>query len=103
LFVDTGWGLSMKRFIEGEDRHRGVLFPEYLDDWVSEENPVRAIDVFVDTLDLAALGFEGVEPAATGRPGYHPGLLLKLYVYGYITIRWRRAVGWSGRRGATSS
>ena len=74
----------MKRFIEGEDRHRGVLFPEYLDDWVSEENPVRAIDVFVDTLDLAALGFEGVEPAATGRPGYHPGLLLKLYVYGYI-------------------
>jgi transposase len=74
----------MKRFVEGEDRRQGVLLPEYLDDWVSEENPVRAIDVFVDALDLAALGFEGVEPAATGRPGYHPGLLLKLYVYGYI-------------------
>jgi transposase len=74
----------MKRFVEGEDRRQGVLLPEYLDDWVSEENPVRAIDVFVDALDLGALGFEGVEPAATGRPGYHPGLLLKLYVYGYI-------------------
>jgi transposase len=70
----------MKRFVEGEDRRQGVLLPEYLDDWVSEENPVRAIDVFVDALDLAALGFEGVEPAATGRPGYHPGLMLKLYV-----------------------
>ncbi len=74
----------MKRFVEGEDRRQGVLLPEYLDDWVSEENPVRAIDVFVDELDLGALGFAGVEPAATGRPGYHPGLLLKLYVYGYL-------------------
>lgn len=74
----------MKRFVEGEDRRQGVLLPEFLDDWVSEENPVRAIDVFVDELDLAGLGFEGVEPAATGRPGYHPGLLLKLYVYGYL-------------------
>jgi transposase len=74
----------MKRFVEGEDRRQGVLLPEFLDDWVSEENPVRAIDVFVDALDLTALGFEGVEPAATGRPGYHPGLLLKLYVYGYL-------------------
>jgi transposase len=74
----------MKRFVEGEDRRQGVLLPEYLDDWVSEENPVRAVDAFIDELDLAALGFEGVEPAATGRPGYHPSLLLKLYVYGYI-------------------
>jgi transposase len=74
----------MKRFVEGHDRRQGVLLPEFLDDWVSEENPVRAIDVFVDALDLAGLGFEGVEPAATGRPGYHPGLLLKLYVYGYL-------------------
>lgn len=74
----------MKRFVEGEDRRQGVLLPEFLDDWVSEENPVRAIDVFVDELDLAGLGFEGVEPAATGRPSYHPGLLLKLYVYGYL-------------------
>ena len=84
LFVDTAWRLSMKRFVEGEDRRQGVLLPEYLDDWVSQENPVRAIEVFVDALDLGALGFEGVEPAATGRPGYHPGLLLKLYVYGYL-------------------
>jgi transposase len=74
----------MGRFVEGEDRRQGVLLPEYLDDYVSEENPVRVIDVFVDELDLGALGFERVVPEATGRPGYHPGLLLKLYVYGYI-------------------
>jgi len=74
----------MKRFVEGEDRRQGVLLPAFLDDWVSEENPVRAIEAFVDALDLGGLGFEGVAPAATGRPGYHPGLLLKLYVYGYL-------------------
>jgi transposase len=74
----------MGRFVEGEDRRQGVLLPEYLDDYVSEENPVRVIDVFVDELDLAALGFEGVVPEATGRPAYHPGLMLKIYVYGYI-------------------
>src|ERR1700739_1922611 len=74
----------MKRFVEGEDRRQGVLLPEFLDDYVKEENPVRAIDVFVDELDLAALGFDGVVPEATGRPGYHPGVLLKIYVYGYI-------------------
>lgn len=77
-------GLSMKRFVAGEDRRQGVLLPEFLDDYVSEENPVRAIDVFVDELDLGALGFEGVVPEATGRPSYHPGVLLKIYVYGYI-------------------
>src|SRR5271155_5341082 len=74
----------MKRFVVGEDRRQGVLLPEFLDDWVSEENPVRAIEAFVDELDLAGLGFAGVEPAWTGRPGYHPSLLLKLYVYGYL-------------------
>src|SRR5260370_175008 len=74
----------MKRFVEGEDRRQGVLLPEYLDDYVSEENPVRVIDVFVDELDLEALEFEGVVPEATGRPGYHPSALLKIYVYGYI-------------------
>ena len=74
----------MKRFVEGEDRRQGVLLPEFLDDYVSEENPVRAIDVFVEALDLDALGFDGVVPEATGRPGYHPGVLLKIYVYGYI-------------------
>jgi transposase len=74
----------MKRFVEGEDRRQGVLLPEYLDDFVSEENQVRVIEAFIDELDLAALGFEGVAPAATGRPSYHPSVLLKIYVYGYI-------------------
>src|SRR5580765_7805943 len=75
----------MKRFVEGEDRRQGVLLPEFLDDYVSEENPVRVIDVFVDELDLGKLGFAGVVAEATGRPGYHPGLMLKIYVYGYIS------------------
>ena len=74
----------MKRFVEGEDRRQGVLLPEFLDDYVSEDNPVRVIDVFIEELDLAALGFEGVVPEATGRPAYHPGVLLKIYVYGYL-------------------
>ena len=74
----------MKRFVEGEDRRQGVLLPEYLDDFVAEENQVRVIEAFVDALDLAALGFEGVAPAASGRPSYHPAVLLKIYVYGYI-------------------
>jgi transposase len=74
----------MKRFIEGAERHQATLLPESLDDWVAEDNPVRAVDAFVDALDLSELGFMGVEPAATGRPGYHPAPLLKLYVYGYV-------------------
>jgi transposase len=74
----------MKRFVEGEDRKQGVLLPEYLDDYVAENNPVRVIDVFVDELDLSSLGFDGVVPEATGRPGYHPGVLLKIYIYGYL-------------------
>ena|SRR5471030_1601085 len=74
----------MKRFIEGEDRRQAVLLPEYLDDYVSEESPVRVIDVFVEELDLGALGFAGVVPEAAGRPAYHPGVLLKIYVYSYI-------------------
>jgi transposase len=74
----------MKRFVEGEDRRQGVLLPEYLDDFVAEENQVRVIEAFVEELDLAALGFDGITPAATGRPSYHPSVLLKIYVYGYI-------------------
>src|SRR5215470_4191665 len=74
----------MKRFVEGVDRSQSTLFPECLDDWIDENNPVRAIDAFVDRLDLAELGFDGVEPAETGRPAYHPSVLLKLYVYGYL-------------------
>jgi transposase len=74
----------MKRFIEGEDRGQGTLLPEHLDDYVAEDNPVRVIDVFVDGLDLVGLGFERVRPAKTGRPAYHPAVLLKLYIYGYL-------------------
>jgi transposase len=74
----------MKRFVECEDRRQGVLLPEYLDDYISENSPVRVVDVFVGELDLLSLGFDGVEPAATGRPGYHPSVLLKLYIYGYL-------------------
>src|SRR3974390_1443496 len=74
----------MKRFVEGVDRGQATLFPEYLEDWICEDNPVRAVDVFVDELDLAELGFGGVDPEATGRPSYHPLVLLKLYIYGYL-------------------
>jgi transposase len=74
----------MKRFIEGTDRGQSTLFPECLEDWVDENNPVRVIEVFVEELDLAELGFEGITPEATGRPSYHPSALLKLYIYGYL-------------------
>jgi transposase len=74
----------MKRFIEGADRSQSTLFPERLEDWVSEDNPVRVIDVFVDELDLGGVGFRRVVPEVTGRPGYHPAALLKIYVYGYL-------------------
>jgi transposase len=74
----------MKRFVEGQDRGQSTLFPECLEDWIDEDNPVRVIDVFVDGLDLADLGFVGVDPEATGRPSYHPSVLLKLYIYGYL-------------------
>jgi transposase len=74
----------MTRFVVGDDRSQSTLFPERLDDYLGEDNPVRAIDAFVDELDLAKLGFDGVEPAVTGRPAYHPATLLKIYVYGYL-------------------
>ncbi len=74
----------MKRFVEGVDRGQSSLFPERLDDWIGEDNPVRVIDVFVDELDLLGLGFGGVDPHSTGRPGYHPSVLLKLYIYSYL-------------------
>jgi len=74
----------MKRFIQGECRNQGTLLPERLDDYIADANPVRVVDVFVDELDLGQLGFEGVEPAATGRPAYHPASLLKIYIYGYL-------------------
>lgn len=74
----------MKRFVEGVDRGQSTLFPSSLDDYVSEDNPVRAVDVFVDGLDLGKLGFVGVQPLDTGRPSYHPSTMLKLYIYGYL-------------------
>ena len=74
----------MKRFVEGVDRDQSTLFPERLEDWVGEDNPVRVIDVFVDELELGGVGFSSVDPKATGRPSYHPSVLLKLYIYGYL-------------------
>jgi transposase len=74
----------MQGFVAGADRGQSTLLPECLDDFIDEDNPVRVIDAFVDTLALAELGFGGMEPAATGRPSYHPSVLLKLYIYGYL-------------------
>ena len=72
----------MKRYVEGENRHQAVLFPERLDDYIGEDNPVRVVDAFVEELNLQKLGFQRAEAAVTGRPGYHPATLLKLYIYG---------------------
>jgi transposase len=77
-------GDRMKRFVEGADRSQSTLLPGCLDDWIGEDNPIRVIDVFVDELDVGALGFGGVDPKATGRPSYHSSCLLKLYIYGYL-------------------
>src|SRR5947208_11530318 len=74
----------MKRFVEGIDRGQSTLLPECLEDWICEDNPVRVIDAFVEGLDLAELKFCGVDPEATGRPSYHPSVMLKLYIYGYL-------------------
>lgn len=74
----------MARFVEGEDRSQVALLPECLDDFVAEDNPVRVVDAFVGELDLQALGFGGLTPASTGRPSYHPSVLLKIYIYGYL-------------------
>ena len=74
----------MKRYVEGGGRFQVTLLPEALDDYVGEDNPVRAVDAFVEELDLAGLGFGRAEPAETGRPAYHPADLLKIYIYGYL-------------------
>jgi transposase len=74
----------MGRFVEGDDRRQSLLLPASLDDYVTGDNPVRVVEAFVDELDLGALGFEGVQPASTGRPAYHPSTLLKIYLYGYL-------------------
>ena len=76
--------LPLGRFVEGEDRRPSLLLPESLDNYVSEDNPVRVVEVFIDELDLVALGSKGVQPAATGRSAYHPSTLLKIFLYGYL-------------------
>ena len=88
----------MGRFVEGlSDRSQTTLFPECLDDWIDEDNPVRVIDAFVASIDLGELGFDGVVPEATGRPAYHPAVLLKLYIYGYLNRGVESTAGAGGR------
>jgi transposase len=91
----------MKRFIEGAERAQSTLFPEYLENWVDESNPVRVIDVFVDALDLGQLGFDGVTREATGRPSYHPSVLRCTSTV--ISTGYSPAGGWNEKLGATSS
>ena len=74
----------MPRFIEGQTRQQVTLMPECLDDFIAQDNPVRVVDAFVGELKLRALGFDGAAPAGTGRPSYHPSVLLKIYIYGYL-------------------
>jgi transposase len=74
----------MGRFVEGYDRSQSLLLPESLDDYVGEDSPVRVIDAFIYALDLVELGFDGMVPAVTGRPAYHPSTMLKIYLYGYL-------------------
>ena len=74
----------MSGFIQGADRNQGYLLPERIDEYVSEDNPVRVIEAFVEELDLARLGFARLEPNTAGRPAYHPATLLKIYLYGYL-------------------
>ena len=89
----------MQGFVQGADRQQTTLLPECLDDWIDEGNSVRAGDVFVDALELRALGFDGVDPAAAGRPAYHPSPMLKLYA---ISTGCNRAGGWNARLAAIS-
>ena len=74
----------MKRFVQGEARSQMSLLPECLDDFVCEDNPVRVVEAFIDALNLEKLGFAGVVPQETGRPAYHPSVMLKIYLYGYL-------------------
>jgi transposase len=92
----------MKRFIEGADRAQRTLLPACIDDYVAEDNPVRVIEAFVDELDLGELGFEGVEPEATGRPGYRPSSLLKIYITATSTA-YSPVAAWNTKASATSS
>jgi hypothetical protein len=83
-FPKVSGGFGMGRFVEGEDRRQECLLPPSLADYVAEDNPVRVVEAFIDELDLSALGFDGMEPATTGRPAYHPSTMLKIYLHGYL-------------------
>ncbi len=94
----------MTRFIQGEHRGQRTLLPESQDYYVADTNPVRVVDLFVDERGLGKLGFDGVVPADTGRPAYHPAVLLKIYIYGYLNrIQSTRlyCMAWSTCLGAT--
>jgi hypothetical protein len=91
----------MGRFVEGVDRRQATLLPECLEDWVNENNPVRAVDVFVDALKLAALGYDGVQPLATGRPLATTLVFCSSFTSTAISTAYRRAAGWNARRAAT--
>lgn len=92
----------MARYVEGSDRSQVTLLPECLDDYIAEDNPVRVVEAFVEELDLEALGFAKAAPALTGRPAYHPSVLLKIYIYGYLNRSLPAAV-WSANASATWS
>src|SRR6476661_10599485 len=96
ILLAVFWGESMKRFLVGADRGQLTLLPECLDEWIDESNPVRAVDAFVDALDLGKLGFEGVVPEVTGRPSYHPRPCSSSTSTA-ISIGCNRAGGWSVR------
>lgn len=74
----------MSGYIEGVDREQATVFPEWLEDWIGEDHPVRVIEAFVDALNLEEAGFVRTAPAQTGRPGYHPSILPKFLVYGHM-------------------
>jgi len=84
----------MKRYVEGADRSQSILFPEHLDDYVDEDNIVRVVDAFIESLDLNALGFNGAVPSRTGRPSYHPAVLLGIYIYGYLNRKGANRQTW---------
>jgi transposase len=84
ILQSDSWRILMNRFVAGIDRNQTTFLPECRDDFIDESNPVRVIDVFVEALNLGELGFDGVDPAVTRRPSYHPSILLKLYIYGYL-------------------
>jgi transposase len=83
----------MGRFVQAADRDQASFLQACPEDYVDADNPVRVIDAFIDELDLAGLGFARVQPAPTGRPGYAPAMMLKLYVYGYLHLSVVRSFG----------